>query len=151
MRSRHWRSNGSGTGCCQSGRKATANRYRDLLSAIYKRAVRDGHVTMNPVRPVSKFKENNERVSFLTPDEEEAVYKALSGDLRPHFLVSIHTGLRWTEQMNLRWGDIDLLTDFITVPRSKHGHARRVPINPIVRAVLVDLGGQRKCPDDDTE
>ena len=29
--------------------KATANRYRDLLSGMFKRAIRDGHLTVNPV------------------------------------------------------------------------------------------------------
>jgi hypothetical protein len=50
--------------------KATANRYRDLLSGMFKRAIRDGHVAVNPVRPVSKFKENNERLTYLTPEED---------------------------------------------------------------------------------
>jgi integrase len=50
--------------------------------------------------------------------------------------------------MNLRWQDIDLLTGFITVPQSKHGQARRVPLNSIVRSVLFDLGGRRERPDD---
>lgn len=131
--------------------KSTANRYRDLLSAIFKRAVRDGHVTVNPVKTVSKFKENNERVTYLTADEEEAVLEALPAEYRPHFLISIHTGLRWSEQMHLRWQDVDLLTGFITVPRSKHGQARRVPINSAVRSVLLDLGGGRARPDDRTE
>jgi site-specific recombinase XerD len=131
--------------------KATANRYRDLLSAIFKRAIRDGHLAVNPVRTVSKFKENNERVTYLTADEEEAVLSALPSVYRPHFQVSIHTGLRWSEQMNLHWRDVDLLTGFITVPRSKHGRARRVPTNSTVRSVLLDLGAARRRPDDATE
>src|SRR5262249_12232089 len=111
--------------------KATANRYRDLLSAIFKRAIRDGHLAVNPVKTISKFKENNERerVAYLTEDEEGALLGALPPIYRPHFLVSIHTGLRWSEQMGLRWCDVDLLSGFITVPRSKHGRARRVPMN----------------------
>jgi integrase len=36
--------------------------------------------------------------------------------------------------------DVDLLTGFITVPRSKHGESRRVPINSAVRSALIDLG-----------
>jgi integrase len=35
---------------------------------------------------------------------------------------------------------VDLLTGFITVPRSKHGESRRVPINCAVRSALIDLG-----------
>jgi site-specific recombinase XerD len=78
--------------------KATAHRYRDLLSAIFKRALRDGHVTGNPVRTVTKFKENNERTTFLTAEEETAVHGALGAEHRPHFVVSTNTGLRWGEQ-----------------------------------------------------
>src|SRR5215475_5322073 len=37
--------------------RATVNRYRDLLSAVFKRALRDGLVSSNPVRTVCKFKE----------------------------------------------------------------------------------------------
>jgi integrase len=126
--------------------KATANRYRDLLSGMFKRAIRDGHLAVNPVKTVSKFKENNERVMYLTSEEEKAVLAALPLEYYPHLLVSIHTGLRWSEQMGLRWKDIDLLTRFITVPRSKHGRSRRVPINSMARSVLLDLGSARQCP-----
>src|SRR2546422_4268884 len=131
--------------------KATANRYRDLLSGMFKRAIRDGHLTVNPVKTVSKFKENNERVTYLTPEEEEAVLAALPSEYRPHFLISINTGLRWSEQINLQWRGVALLAGFITVPRSKHGRSRRVPINSTVRSVLLDLGGQRERPDDPAE
>jgi integrase len=131
--------------------KATANRYRDLLSGMFKRAIRDGHLAVNPVKTVSKFKENNERVTYLTSEEEKAVLAALPPEYRPHFLVSIHTGLRWSEQMGLRWMDVDFLARFITVPRSKHGRSRRVPINSTARSVLLELGSSRKRPDDPTE
>ncbi len=131
--------------------KATANRYRDLLSGMFKRAIRDGHLAVNPVRTVSKFRENNERVTYLTVEEEEAVRSALSPEYRPHFILSIHTGLRWSEQMGLRWKDADLLAGFVTVPRSKHGRSRRVPINSTARSVLLDLGSARRHPDDPTE
>jgi hypothetical protein len=44
---------------------------------------------VNPVKTVSKFKENNERVTYLTSEEEKAVLAALPPEYRPHFLVSI--------------------------------------------------------------
>src|SRR5262249_16470429 len=39
--------------------RATANRYRALLSAIYRRAIRQGLAETNPVRAVPMFRENN--------------------------------------------------------------------------------------------
>jgi integrase len=91
-------------GLLESRARATANRYRDLLSGIFRRAIRDGHATENPVRAVSKFKENNERVTFLTDAEEAAVWDALAPKHRPLFVVSVHSGLRWSEEAGLRWG-----------------------------------------------
>ena len=49
------------------------------------------------------------------------------------------------------WQDVDFLTGFITISRSKHGQSRRVPMNVTVRSVLLDLGAARQRPDDPTE
>jgi integrase len=131
---------------------ATRNRYRSYLSAMFKRARRDGHVTGNPVREVPQLKENNARLAYLTCEAEEvAIREALPDGYRPHFLVSVHTGLRWSEQMGLTWRHVDFLTGFLTIPRSKHGGTRRVPMNTVVRSALVDLATRRIRPDDPEE
>jgi hypothetical protein len=41
--------------------------------------------------------------AYLTPEEEAAVFEALPAAYRPHFTISINTGLRWSEELNLRW------------------------------------------------
>jgi integrase len=130
---------------------ATRNRYRSYLSALFTRARREGHVLNNPVRDVAHVKENNARLAFVTPEEEAAITEALPPAYRPHFLVSVNTGLRWSEQMGLTWRHVDPLTGFLTVPRSKHGEARRVPMNSVVRYVMVDLATRRSRPDDPEE
>lgn len=72
-------------------------------------------------------------------------------DLRPLFTVSVHTGLRWSEQWALRWADADFLTGLITVRHSKTGYARQVPMNSVVRSQRMDLAGQRERPADPQE
>ena len=71
--------------------------------------------------------------------EEQAIREALPPKYRPDFIISVHTGLRWSEQVNLHWNDVDLLSGFTTMPRSKHAGARRVPINVVARAAFLDL------------
>jgi hypothetical protein len=56
----------------------------------------------NPVTDVPKFKENNQRLAFLGRDEEGALLATLPPTYRPDFIISINTGLRWSEQMKLR-------------------------------------------------
>ena len=137
---------------------ATRNRCRDLLSGMFKRAVRLGLVAVNPVTGIPKLKESGGRIVYLpqaTEDrpahEEAALIEALPAELRPVFTVSLHTGLRWSEQMSLQWGDIDMLSGVIRIGRSKNGHAREVPMNSAVQAVLIEVGTRRKRTDDATE
>jgi len=55
------------------------------------------------------------------------------------------------KQMKLHWADIDLLAGTITVGQPKRGPVRRVPVNSVACAVLVELGARRQRPDDPAE
>ena len=133
---------------------ATRNRYRDLLSGMLKRAVRLGLVVSNPIKGIPKIKEAGGRILYLPPAtkerpayEELALIKALPVELRPWFLVSMHTGLRWSEQSALRWQDVDVLSSTLTVAQAKNGHQRTVPMNATVRSVFLDASLSRKRTD----
>ena len=132
---------------------ASVNRYRDLLSGLFKRANRLGLVASNPVRGIPKLHEAGRRLTYLPLDgvEEPALQEALEPELKPLFTVSMHTGLRWSEQIGLRWRDVDVLKSVITIGRSKNGSSRRVQMNQVVRSVLFDLATQRQRPDDPDE
>jgi integrase len=130
---------------------ASRNRYRDLLSGMFKRAQRLGLVSVNPVTGIPKLREASGRVVFLSYEEEEAVRAALPPELRSLFTVSINTGLRWSEQAALEWRDVDMLTGIVTVRLSKNGGIRRVPMNSVVRATLVGVAADRARPSDPKE
>jgi integrase len=127
---------------------ATANRYRDRISGLYKRALRLSLVKTNPATGIRKAKEPGGRVVYLTALEEKALGVELAPELRQLFTFSLQTGLRWSEQAGLRWADVDLLAGVVTVGRSKNGLARRVPLNSVASRLLVDLGAAR-TPDSD--
>jgi len=122
-----------------------------LVSGMFRRAIKLGHVTANPVKGVSRYKEAGRRIAWLNAEEESAILDALPAHLRPLFTVSVHTGLRWSEQAGLRWADVDMLAGIITVRRSKNGHARRIPTNSLVRSKLVDLASGRRQPNNAQE
>jgi site-specific recombinase XerD len=137
---------------------ATVNRYRDLLSGLFKRAKRLGLVPTNPVQGIPKLKEAGGRMVYLPPGtrarpafEEEALAGALPKGLRPLFTVAVHTGLRWSEQAALRWKNVDMLNGTLTVARSKNGDGRVVPLNEVARSVLLDRSLNRQRPQDGDE
>ena len=129
-------------------RPATVNRYLAALRCCFNVAVANGKATANPVVGTRFLKENNTRLAYLTARAESALLDALDARYRPMVEVAVHTGLRWSEQMGLRWRDCDVLTEILTVLRSKHGETRHVPMNSRVRAVLMDLA-TRRLPDGD--
>jgi|GEM_PF-2536355 integrase len=133
---------------------AAVNRYRARLSGMFKRAMKRGLVERNPIAGTEKEAEPSGRIVYLPGEtrirpaiEEQAVREALTPALHPLFTVSVHTGLRWSEQRALQWRDVDLLAGFLTVRHSKNGRTRQVPMNSLVRSVLLDLATQRERPD----
>ncbi len=133
---------------------ATVNRYRALLSMIYSQAVRNGKLSKNPARLVRLRKENNARVRFLD-DREEAVLREAIREKFPdgeaELDLALHTGMRRGEQYRLRWEDVDLAVGMISIPRSKHGELRHVPVNSVARAAFKALesrgdGSGYVCP-----
>jgi len=53
-------------------------------------------------------RENNERVRFLTQDEEQRLLGATPTRYHAMITIAIHTGLRKSEMLKLEWRDIDL-------------------------------------------
>src|SRR5262245_62365900 len=66
--------------------------------------------------------------------------------MRPYFVFALHTGLRWSKQMGLRWLDVDMLAKVLTVGKDKNGRTLRVPFNSATEAVLMEMGTQRLRP-----
>ena len=60
---------------------ATVNRELQFLKHLFYVAMKDGLADANPVREVKLFKENSQRVRFLTEDEEEPRLQDAIGDV----------------------------------------------------------------------
>lgn len=125
---------------------ASVNRELQFLKHVFFVAMKDGLTESNPVREVGLFKENNQRVRFLDDDEETRLRAALGNEQWPVVAVALHTGLRQGEQFGLRWEHVDFGTGILTVPRSKHGEARRVPMNDTTRDILRARPSRLKSP-----
>jgi integrase len=115
---------------------ATVNRELAFLKTLYSDAVSNGKAETNPVKRVKLFKENNARVRWLTEKEEGKLFEQLPGryDLLVRF--AYNTGLRQSEQFGLLWENVDFDNGVVTVTQSKHGEARKVPLNQDSQRVL---------------
>jgi integrase len=111
---------------------ATCNRYKALISLVYRQGIKNGKATANPARQVERRRENNLRDRFLLQHEERAVRDVISAtrpERLPEFDIALHTGMRRGEQYGCEWSWVDLERRVLTIPRSKHGEKRRVYLN----------------------
>jgi integrase len=127
---------------------ATLNRYRALLSPVYRLGMQNGKVELNPARLVRQRKENNGRIRFLSDEEEQALRKVMFAKYLkalPQLDLALHTGLRLSEQYGLTWDCIDLDRRTVTIHLSKNGGMRHVPLND---EALSALRVARECSND---
>lgn len=81
---------------------------------------------------------DNERVRYLTEDEEQRLFMAMGDNvqLKDIVTVALHTGMRRGEIFNLKWFDLDFDRGVMHVRKTKTKLNRVVPMNVRVREVL---------------
>jgi integrase len=138
----------------QDWKPGTFNRYKSTLSLTYRLAIENGKTATNPARLLKRKREDNGRARFLNqfvPAEAEADYLKPHSDEEsrfravvrreyqnhmPEFEIALHTGMRPSEQYRLTWDRVDLVRKLVTIPRSKNGNTRHIPLNLIALAAF---------------
>ena len=87
---------------------------------------------------MERFALDNERVRYLTEDEELRLFQAMGDNeqLKDIVTIALHTGMRRGEIFNLKWFDLDFDRGLIQVRKTKTKLNRVVPMNARVREVL---------------
>jgi integrase len=114
------------------------------LRVIYRRALEDGDVALNPCTNLRLPAVRRRRERIASPDEAQQLLAALPERDRSIWATALFAGLRRGELMALRWEDIDLAAGLIRIERS-YDDKGRVEIEPKSRA---GQHGSRLYPDD---
>jgi site-specific recombinase XerD len=119
---------------------ATINKLRGTFSMLYKHGKRKDLVGVNPAAdvPLREIGEQIER--FLSIAEEKRLRTVLEADIAAHaahpvlqdeaverlleFDISLRSGMRKSEQYNLRWPDIDFKRRIMRLRKTKNGKPR---------------------------
>ncbi len=117
----------------------TVNRELTLLRRAFNIGEEQGKVTRIP--KFSLLKESKPRDGFLEQDQynrmAEACSKATDAPwLRAFFETAAQLSNRRSELLNLRVHNVDFARNVFTLPDSKNGERRIVPLTPEVRALL---------------
>lgn len=110
-------------------KNSTVNRYSALLSKAFNLGIANKLIKENPVSFISKLKEQNFKVRFLTREEEARLFKFLPEYLKPIVTTALQTGMRRGEILGLKWSNIDFEYRFIELLETKSGKSRKIPIS----------------------
>jgi integrase len=88
---------------------------------------------------VKHRQENNARARWLSEEEEvrlRAYLEAACPQFIPELDLVLHTGIRLGEMCSLAWGGVNMGRKVLTIPRSKNGELRHVPLNTAAISAL---------------
>lgn len=119
---------------------ATRNRWQAAFSLIFRVGLDNEKITVNPAARIKRRTENNGRIRFLTHEEEPGLREAIRDPKQlAAFDISLHTGMRLSEQFGLTWSQVDLEGRMIFLPKTKSGKPRHIPLNAVAVAAFERL------------
>ncbi|GKS64842.1 integrase [Nitrospira sp.] len=113
----------------------TINRHFAYLKHVYNLALKDGKVTRNPVAGVKLFPEVS-KTRFLSDEELTRLCGVMDSKDWQFVALAVETALRREELFGLRWEHVDCETGVLTLPMSKGGRTRYVPLSEQAKIIL---------------
>lgn len=107
----------------------TMNRYLAFLKHVLNLAVRDGKIDRNAVRGVKFSPEPKGKLRFLSETEISQLKEAMSPNEWAIVQFALETGLRQSEQFKSRWDWVNREQGIMTIPHSKSGRTRHIPLS----------------------
>jgi integrase len=119
----------------------SVNRHITSLKAMFKAAVDWEYLPRSPAARLKKLRELERSTRFLEQEESERLLEAATAGpvyLYPIVLLALHTGMRRSEILHLRWQDMDFRRETIRVENmdghsTKSGRVRYVAMSSLVR------------------
>ena len=129
---------------------ATANKFLIFLSNAYRLSHEFELLSsdINPCRGVKEFELNNQRQIFLTSTQAKRLLREveLSPNQHLQFIIPmlLLSGARKREVLDAQWSDFDMLNNLWTIPITKNGKKRILPITPPLKELLLSIPKHNK-------
>ena len=126
---------------------ATVVRYLATLSHVFNIALKDWQwASDNPVAKITKPREARGRERFLSDAERLRLLETCQASSSRHLytvvVLAISTGMRRGEIMNIRWHDVDLKRQAITLRQTKNDTSRSVPLTGLAHQLIAAMVAQ---------
>ena len=101
-----------------------ANRMLERIRSMFNKAIEWGWDGVNPTQGIKKFKEKS-RDRYILPNEMPLLLKALYEEqnevARDYIYISLFTGARKSNVLQMRWEEVDWHNKTWRIPDTKNG------------------------------
>ena len=125
----------------------TWNDVLEILRGLLKKVDEYSPGFQEYLKPLKRREEKTVHRRPFTGEELEAVFAAaatVDPELRPVLIADACTALRRGDVARLRWDDVDMDADLVTVKTTKTGETVEIPIFPPFRLVLEEAARKRR-------
>jgi integrase len=123
----------------------TAGNHLKRLSQAFSEAVKFRYLKENPCSPISAPTESHKpEKEVFTTGQVEALLRIAEKEWQGVILLGFYCGLRLGDAVSLRWKDVDLNTNWISITPEKTRRLEkmvRIPIHPDLHEYLMSLDG----------
>jgi integrase len=123
---------------------ATASKELGVLKSAYARAMRWEWVSTTPFRGIALNQEGEERVRWLTDEEEGRLVNTAAPWLREFILVGLDTGLRRSNLVGLQWSWLHDHGTVLVVPRQLVKAKKATVMIPLTGRAAMIIQRQRQ-------
>lgn len=120
---------------------ATVDRELEVLRHLFNLAERwNKFFGKNPVSKSGLLHPINQKERILSLDEEKRLLSVCDTYLHSIIVTALYTGMRKGEILSLKWENIDLANNLITIDQTnaKSKKTRRIPVNSVIRKLLLE-------------
>ncbi|NVN97597.1 tyrosine-type recombinase/integrase, partial [Candidatus Nomurabacteria bacterium] len=131
-----------------SAGEASANSVMRTFRAVYNfaRSYSDNDIPDNPVQRLSQTRQwykVERRTNYLKPHElkywYDAVQKIPNTVIRDYLLLTVFTGLRKQEGLQLKWSSVDIKDRSFTIIETKNGKPHKLPMSDYLHTLFKEL------------
>lgn len=117
----------------------TINLYLDILRQAYNRAIKIKWLKENPFTSDLRCKVIKPEIKYLSKKEEQKLLNACPAYFKQILQFALHTGLRKSDLLNLKWSNISDDRKSFTITIKKTGKNLTLPITDYINKIFEDI------------
>lgn len=118
---------------------SSINREIDDIRRCFSIAKTNKKIKQNPFNELTDLKTENPTKRYLTKEEEEKLLEKANPIMKVVIIVALHTGMRKSEIINLKWSDVFLDDNYLIALNTKNGKSRELIITDKMKEGLSSL------------